>query len=131
MSKLKQGRSQVGTQLARECLIIHAFIDGFSKALHHQCWSGMSCLECRQEVIKSAVKQMLVYGLLPASIIASCTSTLSEVSCCLCDNVGNELSTVLLRPIWVCTNTTAMVSKLKRRNPCIVLSVLRQACNCV
>lgn len=35
MSKLKQGRSQVGTQLARECLIIHALIDGFSKTLNH------------------------------------------------------------------------------------------------
>ncbi len=114
MSKLKQGRSQVGTQLARECLLIHALIDGFSKTLHHRCSSGMSCFECRQEVVKSAVKQRLVYGLLPASIIASGTGTLCEVSCCLCDNVGDQLSTIWLRPIWACTTTTAMVSKFTR-----------------
>ncbi len=114
MSKLKQGRSQVRTQLARECLIILALIDGFSKSLHHQCWSGMSGFECRQEATKSAVKQRLVYGLLPASIIASGTSTLSEVSCCLCDNVGDQLSTIRLRTLRVCTIITTLKGKLKR-----------------
>ncbi len=73
----------------------------------------MSCFECRQEVVKSAVKQKLVYGLLPASIIASGTSTLSEVSCCLCDNVGDQLSTIWLQTLRVCTIITTLVSKLK------------------
>lgn len=74
----------------------------------------MSCLECSQEAIKSAVKQKLVYGLLPASIIASGTSTLSEVSCCLCDNVGDQLSTIRLRTLRVCTIIATLLGKLKR-----------------
>lgn len=86
MNKLKQERSQVKTQLARECLCIHALIDGFSKSLCHRCLNGMSCCECRQEVVKNVVKQSLVSGVLPASIIAS-GGILSEVSCCLCDKV--------------------------------------------